>query len=514
MPRPIIQTFARRLDVDRAAALVAGGCGCPGESAAISRETFALADTDPTPGAVTWSGVIGVENLMTGDGRMIETNALRWEDLPIPLRHSPVDNGGHDGAMIVGRILSITRNSNGDIEATGDFDAGSPEGLEAIRQVEGGLTPGVSMDLDDVSFEVRVAKDLLGDEGLVGVEETPVVDPEDDHGDHVTVMKMESDDEVMVTLGARIRAATIVQIPAFSTAKIKIDGTKEKDDNNPDDQQAPAPTDGPPPPLPPKKKASTAVTVLRASAIPVDPPTAWFRDPEMTESSALTVTADGRIYGHLALWGTCHVGYPGQCVSPPSSSIGYAAFRLGAVLTAEGDEVPVGHITMDTMHAAQHLSAADTISHYEHTGRTVADVAAGEDAFGIWLAGALRPRVTPEQVRDLRSSPISGDWRRSGGNLELVGALAVNVPGFPVPRPQGLVASGVMTSLVASGMVPPRQVIPPGTPGALSLDDLRYLKRLAARERAREQTVPAADVAALSRRVQAVQLAARVRSVK
>src|SRR5205085_943051 len=42
----------------------------------------------------------------------------------------------------------------------------------------------------------------------------------------------------------------------------------------------------------------------------------------------------------------------------------------------------------------------------------------------------------------LRASAPSGDWRRIGGNLELVGLLAVNVPGFPVPRPQVLTAAG------------------------------------------------------------------------
>lgn len=59
---------------------------------------------------------------------------------------------------------------------------------------------------------------------------------------------------------------------------------------------------------------------------------------------------------------------------------------------------------------------------------------------------------------------LSGDWRgmKVGGrsNLELVGILAVNVPGFPVPRPQVLVADGLdmeeepRLALVAAGIVP------------------------------------------------------------
>lgn len=48
---------------------------------------------------------------------------------------------------------------------------------------------------------------------------------------------------------------------------------------------------------------------------------------------------------------------------------------------------------------------------------------------------------------------ISGDWRSIGGHLELVAALAVNVPGFPVPRPALAASAGRQTALVAAGVV-------------------------------------------------------------
>ncbi len=70
-----------------------------------------------------------------------------------------------------------------------------------------------------------------------------------------------------------------------------------------------------------------------------------------------------------------------------------------------------------------------------------------EDAYGIVVAGAMRPNVTPEQVRELRASPLSGDWRPLQGRSELVALLAVNTPGFLIPR----VASG---ALVAAGFFP------------------------------------------------------------
>lgn len=492
---------------DAAASLLAGGCGCE-EETPLGAAAYAVDSTAPVS-SITWSGVIGMEGEMTGDGRLIEPNALRWENLPIPLRWSSSDVGGHGGAVVVGRILTIERGEGGKILATGDFDAGSPEGREAARHVEEGLTRGISMDLDSVSFEVRVAKEILEDSGMLlgpvpegSPEETgEPAEPEVDEDGRVVVLEIGTDDEVMVTTEARIRAATMVAIPAFATASIDLDGpmpAAASAEEGPEETPAPA----------------GAGLALVAGAIPVEPPADWFSNPGLSEPTPLVVTDDGRVFGHLAVWGTCHTAYAGQCVEPPHSPSGYAYFRTGAVLTAEGAEIPTGRITLDTLHAGKTLSATQTIGHYENTGRAVADVAAGEDAYGIWVAGALRSGVTAEQVRALRASPLSGDWRRIGANLELVGALAVNVPGFPVPRPQGLVASGVMTALVASGMLAPHKVLAPGTPGALAEDDLRYLQRLIARER-RADAEAAAGIQtaadALAVRVRATKVAAMAR---
>jgi hypothetical protein len=59
-------------------------------------------------------------------------------------------------------------------------------------------------------------------------------------------------------------------------------------------------------------------------------------------------------------------------------------------------------------------------------------------------------------VRELRAAPLSGDWRDvRGDNLELIAALAVNSPGFPVPRVG--VAAGIQVSLVAAAVVAPAE---------------------------------------------------------
>jgi len=181
-------------------------------------------------------------------------------------------------------------------------------------------------------------------------------------------------------------------------------------------------------------------------------PKEWFENPNLENLTALTVSDDGRVFGHAAGWGQCHIARSDRCVTAPKSSTDYAYFHVGAVRTDDGD-VPVGHITMGTGHAALDLKSATAAAHYDNTGTVVADIHAGEDAHGIWVAGALREDLTEKQVHAIRASAISGDWRRIGAGMEMVAALAVNVPGFPIPR-TAIRASGMMDeAMVAAAVV-------------------------------------------------------------
>ena len=450
--------------------------------------------SDPAPDG-RWEGVIAREGEMTGDGRLIEDGALRWDDLPIPLRVAFKDVGGHDGAEVCGRIETVERRDNGDIYATGTFDLGSAVGTEAFRQVSEQMSNGVSIDTDDVTFRIMAKADMpeadVADSGTDS-------DGEPDHDGRVKVAAMSSSDELMVIESARLRAATLVAVPAFATARVYAAGqapstseTPERDENVDSEEKMARSADADP----------LSRDSLTAAAIPTAPPEAWFKDPQLTGPTALVVEDGGRVYGHIAAWGTCHIGQVGKCVEPPASPSNYAYFRTGALRTVEGTSVAVGHLTMGTGHAGPRDSANAAAEHYDNTGTVFADVAAGEDAYGIWVAGSLRPGITAEQVRVARSAPISGDWRTIRGSLELVGALAVNVPGFPVPRPQGLLASGEVKSLQASGVVahddsaaraahPSSRMAGDG----LTLGDISYLKRLAESERRRDlQRATAAD---------------------
>lgn len=188
---------------------------------------------------------------------------------------------------------------------------------------------------------------------------------------------------------------------------------------------------------------------LTAAGFPVAPPDEWFAMQNLSGPTPLTITADGRVSGHAFLWGTCHQGIGDRCVVPPRTSAGYRYFANGTVLTASGNMVKVGKITKGTGHASTRLGWIPAADHYDNTGTVVAVTSIHEDRFGGQLAGAIVPNASEMDVAELRRSPISGDWRRINGSLELVAALAVNTPGFPIVS---LSASGDPDCILAAGV--------------------------------------------------------------
>ena len=187
---------------------------------------------------------------------------------------------------------------------------------------------------------------------------------------------------------------------------------------------------------------------LIAGSIPVVPPKSWFENPGLDKPTPLTIDDSGRVFGHIAAWHVDHIGLSFG-TKPPRSKSRYAYFHTGVVRTDDGTDMPVGQLTLAGGHASLEASASEAARHYDDTGSAFADVHAGEDNFGIWVSGALRPGTTPEQVRAIRASAPSGDWRPIKGNLELVAVCQVNVPGFPITRAR--VASGAVMALVAAG---------------------------------------------------------------
>lgn len=358
------------------------------------------------------------EEVSSGDERSFSKDSITTRDLPLPLMWQIKTGDGHKGAVVVGRIDSIERLITGGLgNARGVFDVG-PYGREAERMVRAGFLRGVSVDLDKFEAQVEAADPELAQE---------------------PVDKNAIKNEKIIVNAARLMGITIVPKPAFQECFIMIE-----EDPTLDLEEGPI-EDGIHEEIP--EDFDHQLAALAASAAPMVPPKTWFKDPALNRPTPLTITDDGQVFGHIASWTTTHIGR--STVKPPRSASKYAYFRTGELRTDEGD-IQVGQLTLAGGHASMTASADEAIKHYDDTASAVADVVAGEDQFGIWVAGGLRPDVTPSQIRALRASSPSGDWRPINGRLELVAVCQVNVPGFPIAR--AITASGgVPGALVAAG---------------------------------------------------------------
>lgn len=167
-----------------------------------------------------FAGTMFTEGEMSVDGRTIDPGASTWRDLPLTIYFlNDIPDFGHEGAVAVGSILTISRTGNA-IEFTGEFDT-SPVAQEAARLIGDGVISGVSVDMAPQTVEMRVRADLVDAE-----EPLPVESAAEGNGkgesDHVTVETMNSDDVVMAVTDGLIISATIVGQPAFTSGKIAL----------------------------------------------------------------------------------------------------------------------------------------------------------------------------------------------------------------------------------------------------------------------------------------------------
>lgn len=387
-----------------------------------ARERFGMVASSYSTGAKFSIPLVIPENLESGDGRKFKANAIDIRELPLPLMWQIKTGEGHLGSVVVGRIDHMERTENGIGNAYGVFDTGA-YGREAERLVRNGFIRGVSADLDQ--FEAK--------------EEDEPKDKDNAEGsDEIGKSKLTINH-------ARVMAATIVAKPAFQECTISlIEDTpaNQEDEVIPEDGIYEESVDSFV-----EAEALTASGFLE-SEIPVTPPADWFKDPCLTKATPLTIDPSGRIYGHIAAWHVNHIGMP-RSTRPPRSKSKYAYFHTGVVRTDAGADIPVGQLTLAGGHASLQADAQAAAKHYDDTASAIADVHAGEDDYGIWVAGSLRPDATEMQIRKLRASAPSGDWRPINGSLELVAVCQVNVPGFPIAR--AMVASGKVMALVAAG---------------------------------------------------------------
>lgn len=391
--------------------------------AADAREKVGLiaSASRPAHGGKFFIPTLVPEDTESGDGRKFKKGSISVRDLPVPLLWQIKTGSGHDGSVVVGRIDYIERIDGGLGNAYGVFDSG-PYGREVERLVRHGFLRGVSVDLDQ--FEAKENKKPKKEMS------------EDDDGEFI------GKDKLTINK-ARIMAATIVAKPAFQECSIELQNEGDQEENV-------TPEDGV---YEESMEDFADLEPIMASGflkspIPLSPPADWFKRPQLNRPTPLTVDDDGRIYGHIAAWNVNHIGLP-RATKPPRSRSKYAYFHTGVLRCEDGTDVPVGQLTLAGGHAPLNADAASAAKHYDDTASAVADIHVGEDEYGIWCAGSLRPDLEEMQIRALRASAPSGDWRPINGGLELVAICQVNVPGFPTAR--AMVAGGKMLALVAAG---------------------------------------------------------------
>lgn len=422
---------------------------------------------------------IVVEGEQTGDGRYIVEGAVTWVDPPLPLALLERQQHGDlvDGGVTVGTIDGLTRDEGGRIAAFGMIDDEIPEAAEAIRRMEAGTAPSgnrwpVSIDPDDYAVELILNTDdeddaevvILAAAGtarhgwenlhparaLAAAAGRPVraAAGDGDPAEEGEVLFEDSVDQLVARFTRlRIRGATMCAIAAFSGSYIELEAVEASSSGE-----------------------EPVAAAVRAAAYATAQPAAWYRDPGFDAPTPLTIDDDGYVFGHVAAWDVCHTGYLDRCVTAPRNG-SYRSFLTGTEHTDEG-RTACGVLTWGIPHADLSADLIDAQQHYADSRAGWAHVTAGEDDHGLWVAGSVLPGLTADDVRILRGLSLSGDWRWSLTERELVliAALAVNYPGFPIPRslsaagravaaggpPQvWMEDTGQVMALVAAGTVAP-----------------------------------------------------------
>lgn len=429
----------------------AGSTTCPECGAELLVEPEDDKNEDMSGALPMWESELAYEGMPTSDGRYLIPGKITNRDLPLSLMCQTVTADGHSGAMICGKVTRLWRVDRPDlgdgvvaIMGAGEF-SDNMMGPEAARLVKDQVLRGVSVDISpsrrcllDADTREEVSEDAINFEKM-------------------------ANNEYLIGIEGEIMGATMVPFPAFADATMRISAGEESITASAGNLRL----------LP------NSITASAAGMAPIAPPKDWFFMQEPEGKCPLTVTNDGRIYGHLATWDQCHQGFANECVLAKPSRTDYAFFHVGSIKTKEGDMVNVGRIVVgESGHASLEYGINDTTDHYDKTGLVGAFVRAVDGKYGIWLSGAVRSDCPAERVRDMLANPPSGDWRRHDGWLELIAALSVPVPGFPVPRYEYAITASAesmdVRSLVATGYY---EVDPP----SLSRSEMRK-KELLLRE--------------------------------
>jgi hypothetical protein len=389
--------------------------------------------------------------LSTGDGRRFKDGSMELAGVPFPFEWVRVREGGHNGAVGIGAVQEAAVLSVADALAQEYVSPEAAKSLDSTMMAvwaRGELYDGVSREeMPRLAEDVAEAMHLIGN-GTLGpsvdldtFEGVPVLAGTDEE---VTWERLEEifeetgeepKLELLITSG-RVRAATLVSIPAFAETcrPLELVAQEGGEGGSAVDAQHRAELD--------EMATRDALALVASVATPVLPAVAAFTLPELAGPTPITWDFEtGRVFGHIATWRTCHVGYEGVCVTAPRDLENgvYTWFNRFPVETEDGGTIWAGRITVGGRHPGLSLTAAATMAQYDSKD-VAADVRAFEDPFGIVVAGVIRPDLGPTARAVLSRRKVSGDWRETPAGLSLVEILALSPgprahaePGFPVP---------------------------------------------------------------------------------
>ena len=501
---------------------------------------------DLAPKPVPWHSVITVEGQWSGDKRRFAEGALTSRPLPLPLTWQRVSADGHSGSPVVGKREKHMRVGQ-EIRASGTF-IDNVEAAEVIGLIAEFGRFGISVDADKVNMEF--SEEGAAEEGVTFTDardcgacivQIPAFaeayialgEPPADFWDGGEEIEVSGQSMVASIEAADISPGKTEDGPGWLTNYIPTDRLRDwwasaesgvnwgvpGDFNRcrvaaakyvkpqylngfcanrhydalgfwPGQEASVAD-------VLTETEASAPLALVAATYGNLKAPAEWFAKEEVLDfpnGCPLTITEEGQVYGHVATWNQCHGNTKayGTCQTAPKSPTNYSQFLLGEVLTTEGP-VASGCLTIGGGHAAGHLRLRAAQRHYDDATSVFADVSARDGELGIWVSGWVRPGTPEEMVVAARASKLSGDWRKTPQGWEMIAALAVNAPGYQIPRVAAGIADGEQVSLVAANVVQ-SDTVP--VPEGFDINALAeaVVARLAAREQAK------VDMAALRAR--------------
>lgn len=357
---------------------------------AVPNEPAPIAAVNEAP----WEGVLAMEGIETGDGRMFAAGSLQWRDLPIPLMYQRVtSHGGQtDETVNAGRIDEIWRDG-AKIMGRGVLDLTDPNGAEAARKMGGKFLNGVSIDADSIKdADIEMVFPPMEEGADLGMGDLFGPPP-----------------ELVIFHKGRISAATLVNIPAFAEASLYLVG---------------------------EEALVAAAHTITLSDVP---PEHWFEEPtELPPIGAVWVTDEGRIFGLVGPGNTAHRAFKDRVVTIPMGNVDYSKWMNRPTIVEGGKRINCGVITMNCGHVPPppygSMDAGVRMEQYDNTCSIAAVVKIGESKKhgAPWIAGALMP-MAAEDLQRFMGCQLSGDWaphREKPGMKEFVAALTVPVPGF------------------------------------------------------------------------------------